>query len=752
MPRTRPKKRRRTLRIFLSILLLAMLAAAGAGFAFISNTLKGLPALSSLEPKPSITSFLYDCNGKAFAPLHAEENRIPVSFKRVPKHVREAFVAIEDQRFYDHIGVDVRGILRAAFNIVTGRQFQGGSTITQQLARLAFLTPKRRLDRKIQEAVLAIEMERRYTKDEILGMYMNQIPFGNGAYGIQAASQTYFGKNVEDLTVAEGALLAGLVQSPATYDPYTHPQASRQRQAAVLDLMAKNGFISQEERQKAASQPLMFKPLKKNEIEVGAYFADYVLQQLLAKYSPETVYESGLQVYTTMDPEIQKATEKAIPKVLDPVFPIKEGQDYPEAAAAVMDPKTGYLKAIVGGRRHDRWLQQNRVVQSKRQPGSAFKPIMVYTAAVEKGFTPSTVIDDAPAQWPQVSGPAWAPENYDRQFMGLLTLREAIERSRNVVAVKVLDNIGVQSGADCAERLGITTLVRTMREGRSDLNLSAALGGVTDGVTPLDMTVAYGVFANGGVRQEPISILKVVDKNGNVLEEHKPKGTPVIKPQTAWIMTDMMKGTISKPWGTGTRANINRPAAGKTGTTSDWVDAWFCGYTPDLVSVVWMGYDKDKTMEKNRVTGGTYPAQIWKEIMLPAHKNIPVKDFTVPKDIVGGITICAKSGKIPGPACPAETLREEVFLKGTEPVEVCDVHVLADVCADNPSELAGPFCLSRLTKGFIRRPVPYPTLEDGRKPLDAEQEVPQKMCGLHNPQMDQFYPEFPGLETETQPQ
>ncbi len=745
MARPRPKKRRRTIRIFLGVVLLALLVGAGAGFAFVANTLKGLPALARLEPKPSVTSFLYDCNGKMFAPLHAEENRIPVNIKRVPKHVRQAFIAIEDQHFYDHIGIDVKGIIRAAFNIITGRQFQGGSTITQQLVKNAFLTPKRRLDRKIQEAVLAIELERKYTKDEILGMYLNQIPFGNGAYGIQAASQLYFGKNVEDLSVAEAALLAGMVQAPATYDPYIHPQAARQRQAAVLQLMAKCDFISQQEADKAASQPLMFKPLKKNEIELGAYFADYVLQQLLAKYSPETVYESGLQVYTTMDPEIQKAAEKAISKVLDPVFPIKQGQDHPEAAAVVMDPKTGYLKALVGGRKHDRWLQQNRVVQSKRQPGSAFKPVMVYTAAIEKGYTPATVVDDAPAQWPQATGPAWAPENYDHQFLGLMPLREAIERSRNVVAVKVLDSIGVATGLDYAERLGITTLVRTPRQGRSDLNLSAGLGGLTDGVTPLDMTVAYGVLANGGVRQEPVSILKVVDKNGNILEEHKPKGKPVIKPQTAWIMTDMMKGTLTKSWGTGTRAAIGRPAAGKTGTTSDWVDAWFCGYTPDLVGVVWMGYDKDKTMEKYRVTGGTYPAAIWKEIMVPAHKNIPVKDFPVPKDIVTA-TVCAKSGKLPGPACPAESLREEIFVKGTEPVDVCDTHVLLEVCADNPSEIAGLFCPSRITKAFLRRPGPYTVLEDGRKPLDAAQEAPQRVCALHNPHAE----ELP-LEPQVQP-
>ncbi|MCR4397854.1 MAG: penicillin-binding protein 1A [Firmicutes bacterium] len=733
MVKARSRKRRSALKLLLALMLLAVLVAAGAAFAFVSSALKNLPALSGLEPKPSLTSFVYDCNGKVLAPLHAEEHRIPISIKRVPNHVRNAFIAVEDVRFYEHIGVDIKGIIRAAFNIVTGRQFQGGSTITQQLARAAFLTPTRRLERKIQEAFLAIELERKYTKDEILGMYLNIIPFGNGAYGIQAASQLYFGKNVEDLTIAEAALLAGMVQAPAAYDPYTHPQAARTRQAAVLQLMAKHGFISEAEADKAASSPLMFKPLKKSEIEWGAFFADYVLQQLLSRYSPETVYESGLQVYTTVDPEIQKAAEKAVATVLDPVFPMKPGEDYPEAAVVVMDPKTGYLKAIVGGRKHDRWLQQNRVVQSKRQPGSAFKPIAVYTAAMERGLTPSSVVDDSPVEWAQVSGPSWAPENYDRKFMGLMTIREALERSRNVVAVKVLDRIGVPTGCDYAEKLGITTLVRSPRNGMSDLNLSTGLGGLTDGVTPLDMTVAFGVFANGGIRQEPISIIKVVDKNGNVLEEHKPRGRPVIRPETAWIMTDMMKGTISKPWGTGTRAAIGRPAAGKTGTTSDWVDAWFCGYTPDLVTVVWMGYDKDKTMEKQRVTGGTYPAMIWKEVMSQAHKNIPPKDFPVPKGIVEGITVCTKSGKLPSPACPAETLKSEVFVKGTEPVDECDVHVLVDVCADNPAEIAGPFCPSRMTKGFIRRPEPYLVLEDGRKPLDADQEVPQQICRLHNP-------------------
>ncbi|NPV71577.1 MAG: penicillin-binding protein 1A [Firmicutes bacterium] len=733
MAKKTPRKRVSALRVFLTVMLFVVIVAGTAGFVHVSRVLKDLPAISRLEPRPSATSFIYDANGKVFAPLHAEENRIPISIKRVPEHVRQAFIAIEDANFYDHHGIDIRGFTRAAINTLTGKQLQGGSTITQQLVKNAFLTPIRSLDRKIQEAFLSIELERRYTKDEILGMYLNQILFGNGTYGIQAASQLYFGKNVEDLTVAEAALLAGMVQSPSNYDPYTKPQASRARQATVLQAMAKHGFISQEEADKAAAQPLIFKPLKKNVVETGGFFADYVLQQLLSRYTPEMVYESGLQVYTTVDPNIQKAAEKAIAKVLDPVFPIKQEGEYPEAAAIVMDPKTGYIKAIVGGRKHDRWLQHNRAVQSKRQPGSAFKPIMVYTAAIDRGaFTPASVIDDAPVKWPQTSGEDWIPENYDRKFLGLMTLREALERSRNVVAVKVLDRIGVKTGADYAENLGITTLVRVMRQGKNDLNLSAGLGGVTDGVTPLDMTVAFGVFASGGMKQEPISILKVVDRNGNVLEEHRPKGTRVLKPQTAWLMTDMLKGTIGVPWGTGTRANIGRPAAGKTGTTSDWKDAWFCGYTPDLVGVVWMGFDKDKTMEKWKVTGGTYPAAIWKDLMVEAHRTIPSKDFPVPKDIVQA-TICTKSGKLPSPACPAETLRSEVFIKGTEPPDICDIHVLVEVCADNPAELAGPFCPNRVTKSFIRRVEPYLALEDGRKPADAEQEVPQKICALHNP-------------------
>jgi len=731
MARRKPRRRSLWIRLILVAVLL-FVGVGAAGFTWVAGALRELPALSRLEPRPSLTSFLYDCNGKVFAPLHAEENRVPVSLKKVPAHVRQAVIAIEDAHFYEHFGLNVMALMRAAFNIVTGRSFQGGSTITQQLAKTAFLTYDRTLKRKVQDMVLAIELERRYTKDEILEMYLNQIPFGRGAYGIQAASQLYFGKNVDQLTLAEGAMLAGMIQAPALYDPYSHPQAAKNRQSMVLQQMVKCKFITPEEQAKASSEPLKLKPLKTNQIEVGAYFVDYVLQQLLERYGKEAVYEGGLQVYTTVDPAIQKAAEKAIATVLDPVFPIKPDGDYPEGAVVVLDPKTGYIRALVGGRNHDRWLAHNRAVQSKRQPGSAFKPVIVYAAALEKGFTAGTVIDDSPVQYPQLSGEVWSPENYDRVFRGLVTLREAVERSLNVVAVKTLDAIGVKTGVDYAEKLGITSLVRVTKEGRNDLNLSAGLGGVTDGVIPLDMAVAYGVFANGGIKQEPISILKVVDRNGNVLEEHRPVGRQVIKPQTAWLMTDILKGVISSPWGTGGRANIGRPAAGKTGTTSDYTDAWFCGYTPDLVGVVWMGYDKDKTMEKQKVVGGSYPALIWNQVMKEAHKNIPPKDFPAVKDIVT-VSICSKSGKLPSSVCPAEGIRTEVFIKGTEPVEVCDVHEVARVCAENPTALAGPNCPSSVTKVFIRRRQPYAVLEDGRKPLDAGQEVPQQACTIHNP-------------------
>ncbi|HHV79963.1 MAG TPA: PBP1A family penicillin-binding protein [Firmicutes bacterium] len=724
--RTKPTKRLSVGRLLLVVGLIAFVCGTGLVTGFVITALKQLdsPAFADLRPTVRLSSQVFDANGKLFAELFAEENRILVPLKKVPIHVRNAFLATEDATFYTHHGINPKAILRALYVILTGKGFQGGSTITQQLAKNAFLSPEVSLKRKVQEAFLAIEIERRYTKDEILEMYLNQIPFGNGAYGIQAAADTYFNKDVSQLTLAEGAFLAGIIQAPSAYDPYTRFSAAKQRQLTVLNQMVKFGFIQESEAKAAAAEEL--KIVKKKSFQqdrLGAYFYDYVLSYLLEKYGAEKTYNGGLKVYTTFDPAIQEKVDAAVKKVMDSAYPMKEGQPYPEAAVVVIDPHTGYIKAMLGGRTHTKLLGLNRALRP-RQPGSAIKPIIDYAPAIELGYSPGNAIDDTPVTFPEYNN--WSPSNYSHTYMGLVTLREALVRSLNVPAAKLLYQIGVKTGVDYAIKMGLTTLVTSPKNGHTDYVPSAALGGLTEGVTPLDMATAFGVLANKGIKNEPVAILKVLDADGNVLEEHVPKPKRVLSEQTAWTVTNMLEGVINLPYGTGTAANIGRPAAGKTGTTSDYRDAWFVGYTPDLVCSVWIGYDKDLTMEKDRVTGGTYPARIWRAIMsaIPAQR----KDFPQPQGFIR-VKICKKSGKLPGPFCPAEELTDEIFLKGREPTETCDVHVMALVCAENPSELAGPFCPTRVAKVFIRRPQAYD--RSAGVPADASQELPAETCHIH---------------------
>jgi len=730
--KTQKKQKRPVVgRVVLLLAIVGILAACGVAAGFVIGALRDLPAISSIEPKPSMTSLIFGADGKEIAKLYGEENRIPIRLSQTTLNMQRATIAIEDHEFYDHRGINFRGLARAAFVILTGGHVQGGSTITQQLAKNAFLTNEVTVKRKIQDMFLAIQLERLYTKNEILEMYLNQIPFGNGAYGVEAAAQVYFGKSANQLTLEESALLAGITNGPAIYDPFIHPEAAKERRDLVLQEMASCKFITEQEYKRSIAAPINVLKKEPKKGEPGAHFIDYVISYLLPKYGKDQVYNGGLKIYTTIDMRMQKAAEDAIKKVLDQPFPIKPGAAYPEAAAIVMDAKSGYIKAMVGGRTHEKRLEFNRAVQAKRQPGSAFKPVIVYGAALDSGITPGTVIDDVPIEFPQGRGlPIWSPENYDNVYHGLVTVREAVEHSYNVTAVRVLERVGVEKGIEFAQKLGITSLVTSRKEPKNDLNLSVALGGLTQGVTPLEMAQAFGVYAARGMKVDPIAILKVVDRNGIVLEESKPKRQLVVSETTAYMMTNLLEGVIQR--GTGTRAAIGRPAAGKTGTTNDYRDAWFIGYTPDYVCSVWMGFDEDKTMEKWRVTGGTYPASIWSKIMTEVHKGVPVSSFTPVKDLTT-VAICTKSGKLPGAWCPSEQVRTEIYLKGSQPVETCDVHVPTVVCAQNPTKLATLFCRQKVLKGFIRRPVPYVTDDPKKRPLDADQEIPLESCNLHSP-------------------
>ena len=611
-PRTPRKTTSNGKRIALGFLIILLVMVTGIGCGFLTASMNTKPDLAH-DILPPASSHIYDTNGNEIANIHADENREPVKIAQVPKDLQNAFVAVEDNRFYDHMGVDPRGIARAIYANLRGRTVtEGGSTITQQLAKNAYLTQDRTLKRKIQEVFLALQLERQYTKQEILELYLNQIYFGQGAYGVQAAAQTYFGKNVEDLDLDECAMLAGIPKSPNYYSPQNNLQAAQERKATVLDQMAKYGYITETEAAKTKKmEPTIVKPKPKDTTNQAAYFVDYVTQLMIDKYGADAVYKEGLKIYTTIDMDMQKAAEDAM-KNLPNSRVDANGVQQPQGALVAIDPHNGYIKAMVGGRGTD---QFNRATMAERQPGSAFKPF-VFAAALENKFTPSTVIDDSPMKVGD-----WSPQNYNRTFNGKVTLRYVAEQSLNVPTVKIAQKLGIDKPIYYAQEMGISSFV--LDGPQNDRNLSTALGGLTKGVTPLELVSAYGTFANKGVHVDPVAVTKVLDRNGKVLEQAEPKQRSVISEQSAAELTDMLQGVIQK--GTGTRANIGRPAAGKTGTTSDYHDAWFVGYTPDLVAGVWIGSDDNSSL--GGMSGGLTPAVIWKAFMSKALASTPPKNF-----------------------------------------------------------------------------------------------------------------------------
>ena len=620
-------------RVFLFLfvgMLMGLTIAAGAGLSFVSSTLNSAPHFSG-EIIPSASSLIYDANGNLLKTVHAVEHRLPVPLSKIPKNLQNAFIATEDARFYEHSGIDLRAIIRAALaNFMEQEVAEGASTITQQLARNAILSQERTITRKIHEAYIAYQIEQKYSKAKILEMYLNQIYFGNGAYGVQAAAQVYFGKQAEELDLAECALLAGIPKSPNYYAPTRNMKVAKTRQGVVLSQMNKYGFIDAATAQDAYKTEIKLAP-PVVETTPAAYFVDFVLQTLIQKYGADMVYKQGLRVYTTLDPELQAAAEKT----LFEHWPVNRtsggGVIQPQGALVALDPRTGQIKAMAGGRGTD---QFNRAVLAERQPGSAFKPF-VYLTALDNGITPGTIIEDKPFT---VAG--YSPLNYDRRFYGAMTVRTALEQSRNVVAVKLNYHVGPAKVIYTAQQMGITTLVTS---GNShDLTMAMSLGGLTRGVTPLEMASAYGVLANTGVRVEPTPILKIVDRNGKIIEEAKGQGKIVINPKNAYILVDMMKGVITR--GTGAGANIGRPAAGKTGTTSDHRDAWFVGFTPNLSTAVWLGNDDNVPIPG--ITGGDLPATIWRNFMTFATASLPADDFIKPE----GLTPADLAGRSTAPA------------------------------------------------------------------------------------------------------
>jgi len=786
--------RKKFIKYFLLLLVLGVALALGIIYGAWLVVRENLPSVTELEQlKPKIISAVYADDGQLVKEF-AAERRIQVPYEKIPLVLKQAIIATEDPRFFAHRGVDYRGIMRAikedVFRVVLGkRRLHGGSTITQQLARSLFLYSQQTIRRKLKEMFLAVEIEKRYSKEKIFELYCNQFYLGHGAWGVESAARLYFGKSVDQLTLTEAALIAGIFRGPSIYSPYNNPTVTLNRRNHVLTRMAEEGFITKEQAEEAKKQPLNVLPLKRESTEVGAYFFEEVRKYVEKKYGDEALYRGGLKIYTTINMDYQRYAEEALSRGLraqDKKYGwrrdkrnllkeksvdlnsvwldswdtagLKPGEaeeavvlevgkaearvkikDYEgvltnkniewtraryldsllnrgdvilvsvdsvdeaakkarvtldqepllEGAFMAVDPATGQVKALVGGYSFKR-SQFNRATQALRQTGSAIKPIL-YTAALEKGFTPASIIVDEPTEFiDKWTGQPWSPKNYDGEYHGAVTLRTGLEESRNVVTAKLLDYISPQTGVEYCRKFGITSTVYPY--------LSLSLGAFE--ITLQELVSAFSVFPNKGVRARPYLVTKIEDKDGNVLEENLPSTEEVISPQMAYMMTYLLQGVIQR--GTAkAAAALNWPLAGKTGTTNKFTDAWFIGFSPSLCAGVWVGYDSKVTMG-DRQSGAVVALPIWIDFFsrviedkkkkfaedlvsrpapeqtsenvgqeagqAPEMTSPAIEDFEVPPNLVF-VTIDRKTGLLASPICKYPF--REVFLPGTEPTRYC---------------------------------------------------------------------------------
>lgn len=751
--------------VVLGLILFLSTGAVGGYLWYVWSS--NLPYIGTLRNyNPPIITEVYCSEGEVIGRFW-EERRIVVPLDQLPEQLIQAFIAAEDGRFYHHDGIDLLSISRAFIkNIQAGKIAQGGSTITQQVTRSLLLKdPSRTYERKAREAILSLQIEKAFSKEQILFLYLNQIYLGHGAYGVEAAARTYFGKTGKDLTLAESAMIAGLPQAPSRYSAFRNPGLAKARKRYVLDRMAADGYIDRDEAERAFAEPLMLNTDPENPFMKAPYFTEHVRRYLEERYGRETLYREGLKVHTTLNLRKQQIAQEAVIKGLydldrregyrGPVGSLEENdmEDYlnraqegfssepPEAGDMVeavvlnvedadervivgigadkgvlplqhmawarrpnpgvhysaarvrspsrvlekgdlvlvrllepgdapftwivsleqepviqgaflcMKPETGRILAMVGGRDFTQ-SQFNRAIQSRRQPGSAFKSI-VYGAALENGMTPSSIILDAPyVASTHERDRLWRPENYGREFSGPTLFRKGLIRSMNVITIKILRDTGVQNAIRFARLLGI----------ESDLNPDLALALGSSGLSLLELTRAYACFANRGMLSTPYFIERIEDRNGKILEENQPLVVEAISAQTAFVITDLLRGAVQE--GTGWRVReLRRPAAGKTGTTNDLRDAWFVGYTPELVAGVWVGYDDHVPMGRAE-TGSRAASPIWLDFMQEALKGLPVVDFPVPDGVVFA-KIDAEKGLLAGPNSAGTVF--QAYVEGTEP-------------------------------------------------------------------------------------
>jgi penicillin-binding protein 1A len=604
-----------------AILLFFIPAALGTGFSYSIVNYLELPDVKQLETyKPKSATRLYADDGTLFAELFVEK-RIPIPTSEMPRQLRLAFVAIEDVRFYNHVGIDVRGILRAAYRNVMRQSFsEGASTITQQLARNLFLTPTKSFKRKIEEAILAVNIERAYSKDEILSMYLNLIYLGEGAYGVEAASYTYFHKKARDLSLQEAATLASLTKAPSRSSPFKNVSKSMERRNLVMRKMYEAGFINKDEYVKAAMSPLALAPFRTYARKNG-FFIEYVKQTLEEHNSnKDEIYIQGLNIKTSLSLQMTEFADTAIQKGL---VSYRErhpkASELPEVALVAIEVKTGEIKVLIGGKDFAT-SPYNRMTQAKRQPGSAFKPI-IYLAGLEEGLKPSSILRDAPVSFTNPwSKQVWSPHNYNNEYHGDVTMRRALELSLNTATVRLLEKIGVESVIDLAKRLHISS--------NFEPNLSLALGSTE--VMPLELALAYATVARGGYYLPPKAVRAISTIEGEELHMGQSvEPEQVVDPEQVSMLIDMMKGVVKQ----GTAAKAARMPyylAGKTGTTNDFRDAWFIGFSPNLLCAVWVGYDKE-THLAGRESGATAALPIWIDFMSKALTFYPNEDFSQPE-------------------------------------------------------------------------------------------------------------------------
>lgn len=741
---------------YIVAILVLFIGFAAGGLVAIA---KGVPSISELKKYRSIEGTKVYADDDTLIGEFKVEKGIFVPLERIPAHMKNAVIAVEDSRFWNHKGIDYIGIARALVkDILHASLKEGGSTITQQLAKVLFLSSEKTVTRKVREAQLAMNLEKELTKNEILELYLNRIYLGHGAYGVEMASRVYFGKSVTQLTLPEAAMIAGLSKAPNIYSPYNNLVKAKERQEIVLVRMEEEGYIKPTERESAKKQFLALSSLRAN-TETYNYFLEYIRQILEQKYGVDAVYKSGLKVFTTLDKKAQTYAQRALQEGLREVdkrrgwrgpighkedtksddsnekrvsFPATSGdiatgvvlsvnpkeavvkargisgkltvgdalwasnvierskgkfrniknlkltdilkkgdiiwvrfksiagnnvtfslEQEPDVEGAVVavEPETGFIRAVVGGFSFTK-SEYNRALYAKRQPGSSFKPI-IYASALEHGFTPASIINDEPVSYPGGPNGQWKPENYDHKHYGPTRLREALAYSRNVVTVKLIDAVGIDNVISFANDVGITSVMP--RE------FTIALGSIS--ITPLEMAATYSTFANGGTRITPIAVKYITDSRGTVLESNEPEGVEVISPQTSFLITSMMEDVVN--YGTGMRANIGRPVAGKTGTSNDYKDAWFVGYTPELVSCVWVGFDDMRRSLGPGEVGGRAAAPVWANFMRNALSGGPDSGFPVPEGIV----------KLPIDPATGLLLRGETaatfefFKEGTQPTK-----------------------------------------------------------------------------------